>query len=231
MRLDKFISQSAEMSRTDAKIMLRRGAVRVNAAITKSASAQITDKDVVLLNGEEISLRGPRYFMLHKPEDYVCAASDDEHMVVLNLLDESPKDLHIAGRLDIDTTGLVLITDDGKWSHIVTSPKHECSKRYHVWLADRLEGNEAELFNEGILLNNESKKTKPAQLEVINDREVRLTIVEGKYHQVKRMFAAIGNKVIMLHRESIGSVTLTDELGPGEYRALTEEEVNSFYKK
>lgn len=231
MRLDKFLTQSVEVTRSEAKSLLRRGAVRVNGAIIKSASAQVTDADKVELNGEEINLQGPRYYMLHKPEDYVCANSDDEHPVVLDLLYESQKDLHIAGRLDIDTTGLVLITDDGQWSHVVTSPKHQCNKRYHVWLAEPLQGDEVEQFATGIMLKSESKVTKPAQLEVINNREAMLTVTEGKYHQVKRMFAAVGNKVIMLHRESIGEIQLDEDLQPGEYRVLTEDEVQSVYKK
>jgi 16S rRNA pseudouridine516 synthase len=139
-------------------------------------------------------------------------------------------ELHFAGRLDVDTTGLVLLTDDGKWSHRITSPKHKCDKTYYVWLADPVGEDYAERFKQGIELRNEREATLPAKLDVITEHEVRLTIREGKYHQVKRMFAALGNKVEALHRERIGDIVLDEELEPGEYRYLTEQEINSVYK-
>ncbi|MCR6555561.1 16S rRNA pseudouridine(516) synthase RsuA, partial [Aeromonas sp. CPF2-S1] len=167
--------------------------------------------------------------MLHKPEGYVCSNEDPDHATVFHLLDEPAMGkLHVVGRLDLDTTGLVLITDDGQWSHRITSPRHECAKTYHVWLADPVSEEAISLFADGIYLRNENDKTRPAELEILDEREARLTIHEGKYHQVKRMFAAIGNKVVGLHRERIGDLALDDELAPGEYRELTEEEVALF---
>jgi 16S rRNA pseudouridine516 synthase len=167
--------------------------------------------------------------MLHKPIGYVSATVDSDHPTVLDLLDEPNKQaLHIAGRLDIDTTGLVLITDDGQWSHRVMSPRHECQKTYHVILAAALVPDAEERLQAGILLNSEKQLTKPAMLERLNSNEVRLTISEGKYHQVKRTFAALDNRVTDLHRERIGAITLDQSLAPGAYRALTEAEINSF---
>ena len=122
----------------------------------------------------------------------------------------------------------MLIPDEGKWSHRITSPRHECAKTYHVWLADPVSEEAISLFEDGVYLRNETDKTRPAQLEILGECEARLTIHEGKYHQVKRMFAAIGNKVIGLHRERIGALGLDDELAPGEYRELTAEEVAQF---
>ncbi|XNM88129.1 16S rRNA pseudouridine(516) synthase RsuA [Escherichia coli] len=135
--------------------------------------------------------------------------------------------LHAAGRLDIDTTGLVLMTDDGQWSHRITSPRHHCEKTYLVTLESPVADDTAEQFAKGVQLHNEKDRTKPAVLEVITPTQVRLTISEGRYHQVKRMFAAVGNHVVELHRERIGGITLDADLAPGEYRPLTEEEIAS----
>ncbi|MNH26135.1 Ribosomal small subunit pseudouridine synthase A [compost metagenome] len=167
--------------------------------------------------------------MLHKPEGYVCSNEDPDHATVFQLLDEPAMGkLHVVGRLDLDTTGLVLITDDGQWSHRITSPRHECAKTYHVWLADPVSEDAISLFADGVFLRNEEDKTRPAQLELLGECEALLTIHEGKYHQVKRMFAAIGNKVVGLHREQIGELVLDEELAPGEYRELTPEEIAQF---
>ncbi len=170
----------------------------------------------------------PRYFMLNKPQGYVCSTEDPDHPTVLYFLDEPVAyKLHAAGRLDIDTTGLVLMTDDGQWSHRVTSPRHHCEKTYLVTLEHPLSDDTAQQFADGVQLYNEKSLTKPAQLDVIEPQRVRLTISEGRYHQVKRMFAAVGNRVIELHRERIGDITLDDDLAPGEYRPLTTEEIAS----
>ena len=145
------------------------------------------------------------------------------------LLEEvNAEKLHIAGRLDCDTTGLLLLTDDGQWSHRVTSPKHKCEKTYRVWLDDPIADDVAEQFAEGVMLRGEKAETLPAQMDVVDEKEVLLTIHEGKYHQVKRMFAAVGNKVVGLHRETVGELVLDETLEPGEYRELTAEEIALF---
>ena len=166
--------------------------------------------------------------MLNKPHGYVCSTDDPDHPTILYFLDEPvAHKLHAAGRLDIDTTGLVLMTDDGQWSHRITSPRHHCEKTYLVALESPLAEGTAELFAKGVQLHNEKDLTKPAVLEVITPTEVRLTISEGRYHQVKRMFAAVGNHVVGLHRERIGDIQLDESLAPGEYRPLTEAEIAS----
>jgi 16S rRNA pseudouridine516 synthase len=131
----------------------------------------------------------------------------------------------VAGRLDIDTTGLVLLTDDGDWSHRITSPRHRCSKTYRAVLAEPLDESAVTRFAEGLLLRNEGKKTLPAELELLSPTEARLTLSEGRYHQVKRMFAALGNRVVALHRERIGAVALDAGLQPGQWRELTAQEI------
>lgn len=228
MRLDKFISESTHLSRSLAKKALHRGEVTVDGQVIKDGSFKLNDSQKVCLDGEPISLIGPRFIMLHKPVDTLCSTVDEVYPSVLNLLELPHKeDLHIAGRLDADTTGLVLITSDGQWSHRVTSPKRECGKTYLVQLADPLKEEWVEQFATGLALRNEDGLTKPAKLELLGSHEARLTITEGKYHQVKRMFAAVGNKVVGLHRESIGEIVLDDSLTEGEWRYLTEDEIAS----
>lgn len=228
MRLDKFIAQNTDLSRALVKLALRNKRVTLNGEPVKDASLHISAADTVQLDGATLKAVGPRYFMLHKPVGYVSATLDSDHPTVLDLLDEPNKQaLHIAGRLDIDTTGLVLITDDGQWSHRVTSPRHECLKTYFVTLASELLSDAEERLQAGLLLNSEKQLTRPAVLERISSNQVRLTISEGKYHQVKRMFAALENRVIELHRERIGDITLDESLKLGEYRPLTVAEIYS----
>ena len=228
MRLDKYIAQVTDLSRALVKIALRSKRITVNGQPVKDASLHLGSTDVVRLDGAVLGAVGARYFMLHKPVGYICATTDSHQPTVLDLLDEPNKQaLHIAGRLDIDTTGLVLITDDGPWNHRVTSPRRECGKTYCVALADDLVSDAQERLLAGIQLNNEQHLTKPAVLEQLSARQVRLTISEGKYHQVKRMFAALNNRVIELHRERIGDIRLDAELGAGEYRPLTAAEISS----
>lgn len=226
MRLDKYISKLTGLSRSQAQLAIRRGAVKVDGAAQRDPSVHISATDAVAFRGEPLGQLRKRYYMLHKPLGYVCATEDREHPTVIDLLGlPNPAGLHVAGRLDIDTTGLVLITDDGDWSHRVTAPRRHCPKTYHVWLAEPLDDDLPERFAGGMQLNNEKQPTQPAELEILGACEARLTISEGKYHQVKRMFAASGNRVTRLHRESIGAIRLDDELAPGEYRELSEAEV------
>lgn len=230
MRLDKFICHSTGLSRQQVQRMVRAGFVLVNDVLVKKPDHKLTVADVVRLDGELLSLPTQRYLMLNKPAGYVCANSDSEHPVVLDLLDEDGIDkLQIAGRLDIDTTGLVLITDDGEWNHRVTAPARFCQKTYCVTLSEPLTMDEADKLRAGILLSGESKLTRPAGISLIDNQadRIRLTISEGKYHQVKRMFAAIGNHVVALHRESIGNIKLDESLLPGQYRPLTPAEIAS----
>ena len=234
MRLDKYICECTQLTRSLATQALRNKLVTVNDAIVKSGSTKVSvGKDRVSLEGQPLVLHeGFRYYMMHKPPGMVCANSDFDHPIVFDIMYDEPaiNKLHTVGRLDLDTTGLLLITDDGKWSHFITSPKHHKPKTYRVWLAeDLIKGAELQ-FKEGILLRSEKTPTEPAILERITDTEVLVTLNEGKYHQVKRMFAALGNHVEGLHREKIGDLALNEDLGEGEYRELTQEEVNSLAK-
>lgn len=229
MRLDKFLSQQLEVSRAIAARELRAKKVTVDGEVVRDGSYKLSADSAVEYDGNALQQQlGPRYFMLNKPVGYVCSTDDPDHPTILYFLEEpSAYRLHAAGRLDIDTTGLVLMTDDGQWSHRITSPRHHCEKTYLVTLESPIGGDTAQQFADGVQLHNEKTLTKPAALEVIEPTLVRLTISEGRYHQVKRMFAAVGNRVVALHRERIGAIRLDTGMQPGEYRPLSDEEIAS----
>lgn len=232
MRLDKFLCDALGATRKEATKIIKSGDVTVDGVVQKSGAFKVAEDSGVEWQGRELSKPGPRYIMLFKPDGFVCSHEDGFNHTAFMLLDEvKMENLHFAGRLDVDTTGLVLVTDDGQWSHRVTSPKHKCDKTYRVWLADPVQESYQQAFAQGIALKGEKTLTLPAHLEVIDDREVVLTIHEGKYHQVKRMFAALGNKVEALHRERIGAIELDETLEPGEYRYLTQQEIDSVWNK
>ncbi|CAH0533388.1 Ribosomal small subunit pseudouridine synthase A [Vibrio stylophorae] len=229
MRLDKFLCDTLGVSRKEAGRIIRSGDVEINGVIVKQAATKVSNDDDICWDDRPLSHQGVRYFMMNKPQGVVCANEDDLHPTVFTLMDEvNQHKMHTAGRLDVDTTGLLLITDDGQWSHRITSPRHRCPKTYYVELAEPLCDDAVERCAQGILLRGEEAPTQPATLEVLSPTQALITIAEGKYHQVKRMFAALGNKVEALHRERIGELELDEMLEPGEYRPLTEQEIALF---
>ncbi len=230
MRLDKYLCSCTDLTRSMAKKLLHKGVVLCDGEVVKDPGYKVTDETLVVLEGKALGPVATRYLMLHKPADYLCSNVDELYPSVLNLVDLPKREaLRIAGRLDVDTTGLVLLSEDGQWCHQITSPRRQCSKRYRAWLAEPLVADAEARLLEGLQLHNEEGLTRPAQLERISDTEVLLTIEEGKYHQVKRMFAALGNKVVGLHREAIGAIELDPALAPGEWRPLSEAEAQSVY--
>ncbi|PCF97685.1 pseudouridine synthase [Vreelandella nigrificans] len=234
MRLDRFLSETTPLTRSLAKRALKNGEVTLNGELIKQAATQVnTESDDVKLNGETLSLVGLRYLMMHKPVDVECTARRGLYPRVIDLIDlPKVERLQPVGRLDVDTTGLLLLTDDGQWSHRVTSPRHRCAKVYVADLAEPVEDQAAQWaidqVAEGIMLDGEETPTQPAVLRFITPYQAELTITEGRYHQVKRMFAALGNHVSSLHRRSIGDIVLPDNLAPGEWRELTPEEIAGF---
>ncbi|WP_024596710.1 MULTISPECIES: 16S rRNA pseudouridine(516) synthase RsuA [unclassified Pseudoalteromonas] len=225
-RLDKFISHLAEIPRTQARASIKRKEVSVNGEVITSHNFQLAQQDEVLHQGTPLVFLGKRYYMLNKPVGYVCANSDELHKTVFDLLDEpNMSDFHVAGRLDIDTTGLVIITNDGDWSHKITSPKSNKFKTYLVETQEPITDEALEQLRTGVMLHNEKELTRPAIAERLANYGLRLSISEGKYHQVKRMLYAVDNKVVELHREQIAGITLDENLASGEYRLLTPEEI------
>nr|WP_315544155.1 16S rRNA pseudouridine(516) synthase RsuA [uncultured Aggregatibacter sp.] len=227
MRLDKFLAETTGLTRSQAAKVLRQSAVTVNGKIEKSGAVKVSPDDEIYYDGERLTwVENGQYIMLHKPQGYICSHEDGDYPTIYQFFDYPlSARLHSAGRLDVDTTGLVLLTDDGQWSHRITSPKFHCEKTYLVTLADPVEVNYVQTCADGILLRGEKEPTKPATLEILDDYNVNLTLSEGRYHQVKRMFAALGNKVVALHRWKIGNVVLDEHLAEGEFRSLTAEEI------
>lgn len=234
MRLDKFLSKATELSRKDCKKILHAGEVTVNGEVVKDSSLHIDEvSDDIEWAGEPLSVAmGNRYLLLYKPEGFECTLKPKEWPIVTDLIDVPQLgSLRIAGRLDVDTTGALLLSDDGGFLHRVTSPKHHVAKVYELTLAEPLtEAQQAFAIQElakGIMLEDEYDKTKPAELSFSDATHAKLVLTEGKYHQVKRMMGYFGNKVIELHRASIGNITLVG-LEKGESRFLTAEEIDQF---
>lgn len=226
MRLDRFLCHATGLTRTQAQRVIRAGEVRVNGGVVIDPGQHVADDARVEINQQPVEQPKPRYYMLHKPAGVVSATRDREHTTVIDLLDvPHPERLHVAGRLDADATGLVLVSDDGEWSHHIMSPRHDCPKTYRLTLAEPLVAKAREHLERGVFLKNEKQRCRPAVLERLSDTEWRMTITEGKYHQVKRMIAAAGNHVVKLHRERIGKLALDPDLEPGEARELTPGEV------
>ena len=227
MRLDKFVCKSTELTKAEAILRIHAGELIVNGEVTTNEATQVHENNIIELNGDRLKTRAFRYILMHKPAGTVCSNVDDVYPSLFNQLNiDRVSELHIAGRLDVDTTGLVLITDDGRWSYNITVPDKLCNKVYRVGLSRPIADDVAEKFEKGILLQGEEALTLPAILERTAEKEALLTITEGKFHQVKRMFAAVGNRVNVLHREQIGQVSL--DVDEGEWRYLSADEVQSF---
>lgn len=239
-RIDKVLSKQGLGTRKDVKKLLRSGAVLVNGEVCLQADRHIDlASDVIEVSGERLSLRKNLYLMMNKPADTVCAAKDGLHDTVFDCLGDEYRhsflggDLHLVGRLDIDTEGLLLFTTDGALTHRLTSPKTHVSKTYLVSLMKPLSASEQAVYTdslrEGLDIPPEGDEkgfvSLPAEVQWLSDRQCSLVIYEGKYHQVKRMFSALGNKVIALKRTAMGKVLLDQTLAPGEYRELSENEL------
>lgn len=225
MRLDRFICKHTQYSHQQARRLVASGRVLVDGQVTRELRTAVTPFMQITLDDRLLQQRTAHYLMLHKPAGYLSATTDPLHPTVLELLPpELRHELHLAGRLDRATTGLLLLTNDGQWSRRLTDPAQKIPKVYRVTTAEPINPSAEARFAEGILLPREGITTSPARIERINPCEARLTIYEGRHHQVKRMFAAIGNRVTALHREAAGLIQLDRQLPPGGWRPLTPEE-------
>lgn len=227
LRLDKFLSNAGVGSRSQVKILIKKGQVTVNDNTARSGDDVIDENtDVVICRGEQISLIRYRYFMLNKPSGVVSATEDNLDKTVLDCLSkEDARDLFPVGRLDKDTTGLLLLTNDGELSHNLLSPRKHVDKTYYVTCETDVTEEQLDALRKGVDIGDD-KNTLPALARSgLRSNELYLTIREGRFHQVKRMLQAVGNKVILLKRLSMGSLKLDETLKPGEYRALTSEEI------
>ncbi|MEY4590802.1 MAG: rRNA pseudouridine synthase RsuA [Pseudomonadota bacterium] len=232
MRLDKYLSHATGASRSQVHHWLRHKRILVNGVLCTQAAHPLTEPSEVLLDGEAVTLPQDGYWMLHKPQGVVCANTDGHYPTVIDLVSShlAPHHLQIAGRLDVDTTGLVLITTDGRWNHQITAPKKHCQKIYRVQLSQPLNPEHFQQLNEGIHLHGEKKPCLAAEAFALNTHHYLLAIYEGKYHQVKRMMAALNNHVVNLHRIAIGGVQLST-LAPGQFRPLLPSEITQLANK
>ncbi len=224
-RLDRYISKNSPYSKSDVRLLIAQQRILVGGKPAESIRQLIDKFSRVELDGVCLQQKRPVYIMLNKPKGVVSATRDGTHTTVVDLIDHPEKhDLHIAGRLDFNTTGLILLTNDGLWSRRLSLPESKLAKTYQVTVAKPLNADYVAAFLRGIYFAYEDITTQPASLEIVSPHEARLTLVEGKYHQVKRMFGHFQNEVLSLHRVSVGPIAL-GELEPGQCRELSEAEI------
>lgn len=227
-RLDRFLSSQLQIPRKAVRELLLAKRVRVNGEYEGNMDRQVDEFCHILLDNAVLQENTPHYFMLHKPVGVVSATKDTQHKTALELLPTSMRyDLHIAGRLDLNSSGLLLLTNDSRWSDALMSPHQKVAKVYRVRLANPLTQDYISAFAAGMYFGFEDIVTAPAKLLILNDFEAEVTLYEGKYHQIKRMFGRFRNPVVALHRVSIADITLDTQLACGEYRELTAAEIAS----
>jgi len=224
-RLDRFISKECLINRKKVRLLLAQKRVMVDGIIATEIDQPINKFSVISLDAQIIQQNQALYLMMYKPTGVVCATTDDKHKTVIDLLDESltteeKTSLHIVGRLDLNTSGLVLLTNDSRWSEQLTSPKSKVSKHYLVTLQNPISKEYVQAFAQGMYFSYENITTKPVILNVINQYQAEVILTEGRYHQIKRMFGRFNNPVVALHRTSIGDFILDDCLKVGESKAL-----------
>jgi 16S rRNA pseudouridine516 synthase len=227
MKLDRLIAKHQHQGRTVAHRLIAARRVRVDGNIVTDGQYEV-DRFMQVELDDQLIQQPERllHLMLHKPVGYLSATADPQHPTVLDLIDDPDKHtLHIVGRLDRSTSGLVLLTNDGRWSKRVMEAGEKVPKVYLVETSEPIMPEAVALFAQGFYFHTEDITTLPAHLEILEERKARLTLYEGRYHQVKRMFHRVQNRVVHLHRESIGQIVLPDSLAPGQWRPLTEDEI------
>ncbi len=229
IRLDKYLADMGKGTRSEVKKAIGKGLVRVNNEIVKKPETKLdTDSDNVLFDGVLVGYAQYEYYMLNKPAGVISATEDKREKTVIDLITEKKrKDLFPVGRLDRDTEGLLLISNDGELAHRLLSPSKHVDKVYYAKIDGKVTIEDVEAFQQGVDIGEE-KLTRPAKLRILKSgtqSEIELTICEGKFHQVKRMFQAVGKEVVYLKRLQMGTLILDESLKPGEYRELTEQEI------
>lgn len=224
-RLDKYLCDKNIGTRSQVKTLIQKGQVTVNDEVVKKPETKVSDNDIVSCQGIVLSNEEFAYYMLHKPAGIITATEDKWQATVLDYFKEEPcKNLYPVGRLDKDTEGLLLITNDGELGHRLLSPKNHIPKTYYVKMEHGICDDDIKQLEEGVDIG-EKHLTLPAQIDVIDELSVYITITEGKFHQIKRMFEAVNNKVMYLKRVSMGALELDNTLKKGEYRRLTAQEI------
>ncbi len=224
-RLDRLLSSQLGMSKKAVRRLLAQGQVRVDHQPARQMNIPIRQFTHVAV-GEQLIQNNPAYYvMLNKPKGIVSATRDPQHKTVIDLLPYSFRhELHIAGRLDLNSTGLVLLSNDGRWSRSLSEAKKGVIKKYHVRLAKPLNSDYVKAFAQGMYFPYEDIHTRPVELKILSEFEAELSLEEGRYHQIKRMFGRFRNPVLALHRSSIGAYPLPKDLGPGDSRQFCPDE-------
>ncbi len=232
MRLDRLLSEMGVGTRKELGKAIRAGKVSVNGAVVKDTAYKASEADIIIYDGQQVQYEQYVYYMLNKPAGVITATRDPKQPTVLDLITERKRaDLYPVGRLDRDTEGLLLITNDGALGHRLLSPTKHVDKTYYVTVDKPIEESVVTLFQEGIQVDAEFRAL-PAKLVIMeNPHEAQITVHEGKFHQIKRMFEAVGCSVVYLKRISMGPLALDEKLQPGEYRRLTSEEKESLRKQ
>ena len=231
MRLDKYLAEMNKGSRTQIKDAAKKGRIQVNGVPEKKTERKIDpETDEVTFDGQTVSYRAMEYIMLYKPQGVISATEDKRHKTVIDLLSgENRSDLFPVGRLDIDTEGLLILTNDGDLTHRLLAPGKHVEKTYYARIKGMVTKKEVAAFAEGVDIGDELL-TAPAELKIHkagSESEIEITITEGRYHQIKRMFEAVGMQVLYLKRLRMGPLYLDESLACGEYRKLTTEEIQS----
>ena len=223
MKLDRLLAKHASMGRSAAHRLIAARRVRVDGEVITSGQHEIDRFMRVEVDGEVLQqAQRLLYLMLHKPAGYLSATTDPQHPTVLDLIDDPDKDsLHLVGRLDRSTSGLLLLTNDGRWSKRLMAATEKVPKTYRVHTAEPIDAAAVQAFAQGFYFHTEDITTLPARLEILSEREALVTLIEGRYHQIKRMFHRVQNRVAGLHRQSIGALNLPSDLSPGQWRELT----------
>jgi 16S rRNA pseudouridine516 synthase len=219
-RLDKHISAHIGAPRKTVRLMLAQRRVMVDGKVASDMSQTIDKFSRVQLDGEWTQNHTAHYLMLNKPQGVVCATKDPQHRTILDLLELPDKEqLHIVGRLDYNSTGLVLLTNDGQWSRKLSHPDSKLIKRYRVTTEQTITEEYVQAFQSGMYFDFEGITTRPATLTILDNKTAQVDLTEGRYHQIKRMFGRFQNKVLSIHRFAVGSYEL-GELSPGEYKSI-----------
>lgn len=223
-RLDRLLARQLRISPDDVRPLLAQGRIKVDGRLAEAREQLVDGFSVISVDDLIVQSRPARYLMLHKPRGVLSATRDPRHPVVTDLVPASGE-LHIAGRLDLHASGLLLLTNDGAWSRRLSAPASAISKQYEVTLRDPLNEAYVAAFAAGMYFPFEDITTRPALLEILGERVARVTLQEGRYHQIKRMFGRFRNPVLSIHREAIGALRLDAGLQPGQWRDLTRDEI------
>jgi 16S rRNA pseudouridine516 synthase len=225
-RLDKFLISHLSLSKREVRLMLAQKRVHVDGQFALDIAAQINKFSLIEIDGNTLQKNDSIYIMLNKPIGVISATKDKSHKTVIDLISHPQKAmLHIVGRLDLNTSGLILLTNDSQWSEKLTQPKSKVAKVYHVTVQNKLTTDYIYAFEQGMYFDYEDITTKPAKLIILSDYTAQVSLTEGRYHQIKRMFGRFQNPVTKLHRSKVGNLSLDPILTVGDSRSLSSEEV------